>query len=143
MSAVVACPACSTKNRVPDAAAGTPRCASCKQPLPWIVDADDANFTQAADAKMPVLVDLWAVWCGPCKMVSPILAQMATERAGKIKLVKVNVDRAPRTQASFAVQAIPTLVVLAGGKEIGRQTGAMPKPQLDTWLDGVLAAAPA
>ncbi len=142
MSAVVACPTCATKNRVPDVAAGTPRCASCKAALPWIVDADDATFTQVADStKVAVLVDLWAVWCGPCRMVSPLLAQIATERAGQIKLVKVNVDRAPRTQAGFGVQAIPTFVVLDGGREAGRQTGAVPKPQLDAWLDQVLASS--
>jgi thioredoxin 2 len=88
-----------------------------------------------------VLVDFWAPWCGPCRMVSPALAQLAEERPGQLKLVKVNVDESPRLQQRFAVQAIPTLMVLRGGKVIARQAGAAPVTALRSWLDQSLAAS--
>ena len=93
VSAVIRCVQCGQANRVPAAAAGTPRCGTCHQLLPWITDADDATFGDVADAaKIPVIVDLWAPWCGPCRAVSPALEQLARDLAGRVKLVKVNVD---------------------------------------------------
>ena len=89
---------------------------------------------------MPVLVDFWAVWCGPCLMVSPVLEQLATEKAGRIKLVKVDVDRAPGLSSRFAVQAIPTLMVIVSGMVIARQAGAAPAPELRTWLEHALSS---
>ena len=138
MPAIATCPSCGTRNRVPASATGTPRCAQCHSPLPWIVNAGDDDFAEATGGKTPVLVDLWAPWCGPCRQVSPVLERIAGERAGAIKLVKVNVDESPRTQAKFGVQAIPTLIVMRGGKEIGRQQGAGNHAQLVRWLDSVL-----
>ena len=92
------CPHCGKTNSVPAAAAGNPSCGNCHQPLPWIADAGDDDFAEVAEkASVPVLVDLWATWCGPCRMVSPALEQLASERAGRIKLVKVDVDAAPGT----------------------------------------------
>ena len=121
---------------------GTPRCGNCHKPLPWIVAAGDDTFAAIAEAaSVPVLVDLWAPWCGPCRMVSPALAQLATELAGKIKLVKVNVDNSPRLQQRFGVQSIPTLLLLRGGQVAARQVGAAPAPQLRSWLDQALQAA--
>lgn len=109
MSAIVTCPNCGKKNRVPAAASGYPRCGVCKSALPWIVDAGDADFAEVVEqAPQVVLVDLWATWCGPCRMVSPALEKVATERAGKLKLVKVDVDAAPETARKFSVQAVPT-----------------------------------
>lgn len=139
---VVACPSCGQKNRLPEWAEGTPSCASCKSPLPWVVDAGDADFGEIADrSKLPVLVDLWAPWCGPCRMVSPALEKLAADLAGQFKLVKVNVDQAPRLARRFNAQSIPTLVVLSGGRELGRQVGASPPPQLRRWLEGSLKKA--
>jgi thioredoxin 2 len=120
----IRCPNCGRRNRVPAAAAGTPRCGNCHQPLPWIVDAGDAAFAEIAEAaSVPVIVDLWAPWCGPCRMVSPALAQVATEMAGRVKLVKVNVDDSPKLQQRFGVQAIPTLMVLRHGQVVVRRAG--------------------
>ena len=138
--AVVACPKCGKKNRVPASATrGMPRCGNCRAPLPWIVDAGDDSFSTIADeSSVPVLVDLWAPWCGPCRMVSPVLEQLATDLAGRIKLVRVNSDVAPRVSRRFEVQAIPTLVLLKGGQVLARQIGAAPAATLRTWLENAL-----
>jgi thioredoxin 2 len=137
----VVCEHCGKKNRLPAAANGTPRCGNCHQPLPWIVDAGDADFGEIAQqAAIPILVDLWAEWCAPCRQVSPALAQLARERAGQLKLVKVDVDRAPMLSQRYDVQAIPTLIVLRGGEVIARQTGAAPANVLREWLDRALAS---
>jgi len=135
-STVITCPSCGRKNRVPAAAQGVPRCGQCHKLLPWIVDADDETFAQVAEAAtIPVLVDLWAPWCGPRRMVSPALETLATERGGRLKLVKVNSDVAPRTSQRFGVQAIPTLVLLKDGEVVDKQIGAAPAPALRAWLD--------
>jgi thioredoxin 2 len=141
-TADVECPQCGRRNRVPAAAAGVPRCASCRTALPWIAEADDDTYGEVVESsKLPVLLDLWAPWCPPCRMVSPVLEKLAVRYAGKVKLAKVNVDIAPRTQARFEVRAIPTLVVLKNGKVIERQTGAAPEPVLAEWLERALAKA--
>ena len=139
---LVTCTVCGTKNRVPGAASGTPHCGSCHAPLPWVADAVDGTFAQVAEtASVPVLVYLWAAWCGPCRMVSPALEQLARDFAGKVKLVKVNVDDAPGIASRFAVQGVPTLLVTDRGEIAARQTGAAPAPVLRTWLEQALASA--
>ena len=107
MSATVTvCPNCGTKNRVPVASTGRVQCASCHAPLPWLVDASDADFTAAVDTDQLVLVDLWAPWCGPCRMVAPILQRLSVQYAGKVKVVKVNVDHNPALAARFDARSI-------------------------------------
>jgi len=139
-SSVVRCPACGTRNRVPAAARGVPRCGSCSGSLPWIAAASDADWSAVVeDAPLPVLVDFWADWCGPCKMVSPVLEQLATEYAGRIKLVKVDVDSSPTLSARFGIQGIPTLAMLDHGRVVARQTGAAGADHLRRWLDAALA----
>jgi thioredoxin 2 len=138
-AAVVTCEHCGTKNRVPAAAPGAPRCGNCKNPLPWIAEAGDDTFAEVVEqSSVPVLVDLWAPWCGPCRMVTPALEKVARDLAGRIKLVKVNVDTAPRISQRFSVQAVPTLLLMRGGEVIARQAGAAPADVLRNWVTSTL-----
>ena len=138
-TSTIACPHCGKRNRVPASADSVPSCGNCHQRLPWIADAGDDDFAEVAEqAPVPVLVDLWATWCGPCRMVSPALERIATERAGELKLVKVDVDTAPRLSQRFEVRAVPTLMVWRGGELLARQPGAAPEPALRSWLDQAL-----
>ncbi|HXP54521.1 MAG TPA: thioredoxin [Streptosporangiaceae bacterium] len=122
-------------------ASGIPRCGHCHQPLPWIADADDGSFGEVAEAaSLPVVVDLWAPWCGPCRLVSPALEKVATDLADRIKLVKVNVDTSPRLQQRFAVQAIPTLLVLRHGRVTARRSGAAPTAELRAWVEAAIGS---
>ena len=141
-SRVAVCPACGTKNRVPDAAKGRPQCASCHQALPWLVDASDAGFASAIDTDQLVLVDLWAPWCGPCRMVAPILERLAASYAGRVKVVKVNVDDSPRTATRYKAQSIPMLLLMDGGQVVDTLIGAQPGPIIRARVDGALARRP-
>jgi thioredoxin 2 len=137
---VVSCPRCGRRNRVPAVADGKPRCGNCTAPLPWIADAGDDTFaTVVEQSDLPVIVDLWAPWCGPCRMVSPALEQVATDLAGEVKLVKVNVDDAPKLSERFTVRAVPTLLVMRGAEVIDRQAGAAPAGALREWARRALA----
>jgi thioredoxin 2 len=141
---IVECENCGRKNRVPAAASGKPLCANCHAPLPWITDAGDDTFAEVVEeAVLPVLVDFWAPWCGPCHMVSPALERLARDMAGRFKLVKVNVDTAPGVAARFAVQGIPTLLLMRHREVVGRQIGARPEPALHAWLEQGLTTATA
>ncbi|MGC8633327.1 MAG: thioredoxin [Candidatus Limnocylindrales bacterium] len=115
-----------------------PVCASCKATLPWLVHATDDTFDQEADASVAVLVDLWAPWCAPCRFVAPTLEALAREYAGRLKVVKVNVDDNPVLAQRFQAFSIPTLVVLKHGREVDRIVGALPKPQLAARLSPYL-----
>ena len=138
--AVVPCPSCGTRNRVPRGGTGRPRCASCHVDLPWLVDADDASFDDVvARAALPVLVDVWAAWCGPCRQLAPVVAKLADDYAGRLKVVKVDADASPQVSARHQVTGIPTLLLYHRGSELARQVGALPAEQLRRWLDEQLA----
>jgi thioredoxin 2 len=141
VTATITCPHCGTKNRVGPSAEGVPRCGSCHNLLPWIVDADAQDFDAQVRASVPVLVDFWAPWCGPCRMVSPVVEELAREHAGELKVVKLNVDEAPDIAARFGVQGIPMLVVMRDGEEIDRLVGAPPPQDLRRWVDPHVAKA--
>ena len=138
----IRCPACRARNRVAIDAAGRPRCGKCRTGLPWLIDVEGDHFASViSSSTVPVLVDLWAPWCGPCRAVAPALVELSGELAGKLRVVKVNVDQAPTVQASLGVQGIPTMVLFDGGREIGRQVGAAPKHAIRAWVDQVLESA--
>jgi thioredoxin 2 len=136
---VVKCDVCGTKNRVPAAADGVPRCGKCHSPLPWITDADDETYGAVVESPaIPVLIDLWAPWCGPCRMVSPALEQLAHEFAGRLKLVKINVDSSPHVAQRHDARSIPMLLILNRGQVVSRQVGAAPEHVLRSWIEGAL-----
>lgn len=141
-SAVVQCPTCAKRNRVPTVASGTPRCAACHADLPWMVDATGTDFAGIVQSPVLVLVDLWAPWCGPCKTIGPLVENAGRGLAGRLKVVKVNVDDAPEISQQFGVQGIPTLLLLRNGREVSRQVGALPGHALRAWIDAELARNP-
>jgi thioredoxin 2 len=108
--------------------------------LPWLVDADTDAFDLEATASVPVVVDLWAPWCGPCRMIGPVLRDLAQRHAGHLKVIKVNVDENPALAGRFRARSIPLLVVLRDGREVDRIVGALPWPALEArvspWLRG-------
>lgn len=137
---IIPCPSCGARNRVGAIPRGTPRCARCKTSLPWVVNADTATFDQETSATVPVVVDFWADWCGPCRMISPVLEQLATSHAGQLKVVKVDVDSNPALGQRFGAQSIPLLVVMRQGAEVDRIVGALPRAALEQRLAPLLAA---
>ncbi|WP_022881633.1 thioredoxin [Gryllotalpicola ginsengisoli] len=134
-AAIVACPACGARNRVPQSRRGKVRCAKCHEALPWLVDVDDASFDEAvAGASLPVLVDVWAPWCGPCRMVAPVVESLAREFAGRLKVAKVNSDTSPGVSARHNISSIPTLLLYRDGAEADRIVGARPAAELRSWV---------
>jgi thioredoxin 2 len=136
---ILTCPNCATKNRVRPTPSGVPRCSVCQTLLPWIIEAGPDAFDAEIESSVPVLVDFWAPWCGPCRMVSPLVERLGREHAGRLKVVKLNVDEAPAISARFDVRGIPLLVVIRDRSEADRLVGAAPLPQLQAWLGPHLA----
>jgi thioredoxin 2 len=127
---ILTCADCGAKNRIAPAERGAPHCGTCGMPLPWVVDSNEETFAVETKAAPTVVVDLWAPWCGPCRVVSPILEELAREHAGRLKIVKVNVDENPGLSRRFDAMSIPTMLVMRGEKVEDRIVGAMPKPAL-------------
>jgi thioredoxin 2 len=138
---IVACPKCHTKNRVRPTRSGVPRCSVCQTLLPWIVEARADTFDEEIASSATVLVDFWAPWCGPCRMVSPLVERLGAEHAGQLKVVKLDVDTAPAVAGRFGVQGIPLLVVIRDGSEVDRLVGAAPLAKLKAWLEPHITAA--
>ncbi|MDP1846988.1 MAG: thioredoxin [Solirubrobacteraceae bacterium] len=132
---IITCLNCGTKNRVRPRAEGIPRCSVCHAALPWIVETDAAGFDEEIVASIPVLVDFWAPWCGPCRMVSPVVEQIGREYAGRLKVVKLNIDEAPAIAARYAIQGIPQLIVVKDGQEGDRLVGAVSPTQLRAMIE--------
>jgi len=142
---IVQCPSCGTKNRVDERAAAEskPVCGRCRTALPAqpsdnkplpVTDATFAHDVIEASSSRPVLVDAWAEWCGPCRMVAPILDQLAAESDGRYKIAKLNVDENARTAAQFNIRSIPTLLIFKNGKLVDQLIGAQPKSAIETRL---------
>jgi thioredoxin 2 len=140
---LVACPQCQAIVRVPEARAGeSPRCPRCKAQLlsGQPVALDGASFAAHIErATLPALVDFWAPWCGPCRMMAPVLDRTAAERATGLRVAKVNTDEQQQLAARFGIRSIPTLILFRDGRELARQSGAVDDGSLSRWLDRALA----
>jgi len=143
---MVRCPNCGAKNRIPKRRLNEgPICGKCRTPLTVkssravAVNVTDQTFNQEVVADPgPVLVDCWAPWCGPCKMVAPVLDQLASEYAGQIKIAKLNVDENPTTASQYGIQSIPTMLLFKNGNQVEKLVGALPKQEIEQHLKAVL-----
>src|SRR5690606_24608120 len=143
--ATVACPFCLTMNRVDlGRVRDRPKCGHCGKPIlldrPIAVHDGDLDRV-ISDSDVPVLVDFYADWCGPCKIMAPILDQIAGERAGEVLVAKLDTDRNPRMASRYSISGIPTLIAFKGGREVAREVGAVPRPRLDALLSRVAASS--
>ncbi len=139
----LACPHCLAINRVATARLGdASRCGKCKQPLFTAapLELTSANYAALIErSELPVVVDFWAGWCGPCKMMAPVFAQAAAELEPRIRFAKLDTEAEPALAGRFGIRSIPTLIVFRQGREIARQAGLMQGPQLKRWLEPYLA----
>ena len=145
-SQLIRCPACGANNRISRdkiIAGNDPVCGRCKSRLPLSatpITVTDASFAaEVEQSPVPVLLDLWAPWCGPCRVVAPILDEVAAEKSGVARVAKLNVDENPITASRFNVRSIPTLLIMKNGREVDRLVGVHPKAELIRHLDQALA----
>jgi len=140
-TATVACPFCETLNRVDLARIEQhPQCGKCGKPilLDRPIAISDATFHKVTtDTTVPVVVDFYADWCGPCKIMAPQLDDVARRRAGELLVVKLDTDRNPATGQRFGIRGIPTLIAFRGGKEVARRVGAVPPAELEAFLESI------
>ena len=136
---LVACPSCSTTNRVaPERVRDGAVCGSCGKALfpPEPIELTGANFDrQVAKSGLPLVVDFWAPWCGPCRMMAPAYEAAAAELGPRVRLAKLNTEAEPEIAARFGIRGIPTLVAFRNGREVARQSGALALPQLVQWVN--------
>ena len=140
---LIRCASCGARNRLRQRTAQglRPVCGECKTPLPVSepVTVTDATFAAEVErSPLPVLLDLWAPWCGPCRTIAPMMVELAEEMAGRVRVAKLNVDENPATAARFNVSSIPTLLVLKKGEVIDRIVGVQPKSEIARRLQHVL-----
>jgi thioredoxin 2 len=141
-SLVIACPHCHTLVRVPEARLrDNPTCAKCKSAVitghPVALDSQSFQ-THIARSDLPVLVDFWAEWCGPCRAMSPVLDRLASERSTQLQVGKVNTDENQQLAGELGIRSIPTLILFRGGREVARRAGASDLTSLNRWVDGAL-----
>ena len=136
--AIIRCPSCSAANRVVPIARGTPRCPRCKSALPWVVDASASTFAGETAASVPVVVDFWAGWCGPCKRFAPVYEE-ASERYSEITFGKVDTEAQVEIAQAFGISSIPTVMAVRDGVVLYSEPGALPAAALEDLIGQVNA----